>query len=499
MRLLFIILLLFGACMVAQCMLGVGDNLISALASNLKTLWDISPLQLSAIYSVPYAVGLAACLATGYALPHVSTPYIMACSGALLFAGLCGMFGALQIGAQWAQIALFVAARIIFQCGFFPMCICIDYIMSMCYRHYNDRREMLADAPLDDEPVPTARPPWYRRALLAVYGVYASFSLSFGMIGAMQTYSDYGGKTIADLLLPLLSLDSLRAAMSSMIAVAVLLVLCVAAISYFVERFHTQTDGAHRTAHDDEEGAIDWADRARRSYIAFSRSIAVLTLLNFVWVGAWNAFLMVMPQVWGALFSLGAYAAPVHVGYGIAASCVLGGAFSILPPARGTLHVFAALFVAIALPAFSGMLLPATFDYPLALSIGVCCLGALVNIVVMMLIPFLFRDVNFAMAFVWLEFSRTIGSITLPLAFGAVLSVDHGAALCVILFGTLLAFGFILYLLLMRMATYNARSVERVTSAPVDLPLDALDSYDSSSDWASDAPLPGTPRFDHIS
>lgn len=483
--------------MVAQCMLGVGDNLISALASNLKTLWDISPLQLSAIYSVPYAVGLAACLATGYAIPHISTPYIMACSGALLFTGLLGMFGALQISLQWAQIAVFVAARIVFQCGFFPMCISIDYIMSMCYRHYNDRRQMLADAP--EAPASLARPPLYRRLLLAVYGLYAQFSLSFGMIGAMQTYSDYGGKTIADLLLPLLSLDSLRVAMSSMLAVAVLLVLCIVAINYFVERFHVQTDGAHRSAGRDEEedgGAIDWADRARRSYIAFSRSIAVLTLLNFIWVGAWNAFLMAMPQIWQALFSLSAYAAPVHVGYGIAASCVLGGAFSILPPARGTLHVFAAIFGLIAIPAFAGMLLPTTFDFPLALSIGVCCLGALMNIVVMMLIPFLFRDVNFAMAFVWLEFSRTIASIFLPMAFGAILSVDHGATLCVILFGTMLTAGFGAYVLLMRMAIYNAKSVERVTIAPVDLPLDALDSYDSSSDWASESP--GTPRFDQV-
>lgn len=498
MKLLLVILCLFATCMIAQCMLGVGDNLISALASNFKSLWDISPLQLSAIYSMPYAVGLAACLATGYAIPHISTPYIMACSGALLFTGLLGMFGAMQIASpEWVQIAVFVAARIVFQCGFFPMCISIDYIMSMCYTHYNDQRQMLADVPGGaDDTTFAARPAWYRRLMLGVYGIYSSFSLSFGMIGAMQTYSDYGGKTIADLLLPLLSLDSLRVAMSSMLAVAVLLVLCIVAISYFVERFHTQTSGAHRLGGRpkaaDEENAIDWADRARRSYIAFSRSIAVLTLLNFIWVGSWNAFLMAMPQIWQSLFALSAYEAPVHVGYGIAASCVLGGAFSILPPAQRTLHVFAALFGAIAIPAFAGMLLPATIAYPLALSIGVCCLGSLMNIAVMMLIPFLFRDVNFAMVFVWLEFSRTIASITLPIAFGAVLSVDHGATLCVILFGTLLSVGFGAYVLLVRMATYNAKTVERVTTAPVDLPLDALDEYDSSSDWAAD---PGTPRF----
>ncbi len=497
MRLLFVILLLFVVCMIAQCLLGVGDNLISALSSNLKSLWDISPLQLSAIYSVPYVVGLLVCLATGWLIPYISIRYIMVCSGALLFAGLLGMFGALQIGAQWIQIGVFVAARIVFQCGFFPMCICIDYIMSLCYNYYNTKK-VAADA-ATPEPPPTARLPWYRRLVLYVYGMYASFSLSFGMIGAMQTYSDYGGKTIADLLLPLLSLDSLRVAMSSMVAVAVLLMLCIVAINYFTEMFHVRTNNAHRHSSSgglDDEDAIDWADRARRYYIGFNKAIAVLTLLNFIWVGAWNAFLMAMPQIWESLFVLSAYEAPVHVGYGILASCVLGGAFSILPPARHTLHVFALLFAAIALPAFTGMMLPGTFHYPLALSIGVCCLGALMNIVVMMMIPFLFRNFDFAMVFVWLEFSRTIASILIPVAFGAILGVDHGAVLCVLFFGTLVAFGFCLYLLLMRMAIYNVKAVERVTIQPVDLPLDMLDEYDSGSDWTSD--LSSTPRFDHI-
>lgn len=486
MKLLFVILLLFLVCMITQCLLGVGDNLISALSSNLKNLWDISPLELSLIYSVPYAVGLIACLLTGFLIPRISIRYIMMLSGALLFVGLMGMFGSLQIGWETAQIGAFTAARVAFQCGFFPMCICIDYIMSMCYKHYNDKQKA--------EEQETEGVPWWQR-------LYRSFSLSFGMIGAMQTYSDYGGKMVADLLLPLLSLDSLKTAMSSMIGVAVLLILCIVAVNYFTEIFHVQTKGIHRgtgSVADAEHQEIDWSEYFRQHDVGFSKSIGLLTILNFIWIGSWNAFLMTMPQIWEALFGLTAFEAPVHVGYGILASCVLGGLFSILPPSKNTLRAFAVFFVALALPTFAGMALPDVFHYPLLLSMMVCCIGALMNIVIMMFIPFLFRNLDFAMAFVWLEFSRTIGSITLPIAYGFILTMDHGPSLCIIFFGTLVAFGFILYMILMRMAISNVQLAAKAASQNVTLPLDALvDAYDSATDW-SGMELASTPRFDHV-
>lgn len=483
MKLLFVIVALFLVCMITQCLLGMGDNLISALSSNLKNLWDISPLELSAIYSIPYAVGLLACLGTGWLIPCLSIRYLMISAGMLLFVGLCGMFGALQINIEGLQIAAFTSARVLFQCGYFPMAISIDYIMSMCYKHYNDKHKRKNE---EDQ-----NAPWYQR-------LYRSFSLSFGMIGAMQTYSDYGGKMLADLTLPLLSLDSLRTAMSSMIAVAILLLLCIVAINYFTEAFHVHTGGTHRlngNGEEEEDVAVDWTEYFRKHYVTFPKAIGILILLNFIWIGSWNAFLMSMPQVWQSLFSLTAFEAPVHVGYGILASCVVGGAFSILPPSKNILRLFAFIFGGIAIPTFVGLLLPDFFHYPLALSILVCCLGSMMNIVIMMLIPFLFRNFDFAMTFVWLEFSRTIGNIIMPVMFGFILTAEQGATLCVVVFGTLASFGFLIYCVLMRMAIHNVQIAARAASQDVSLPMDALvDHYESASDLSSSGE-PYTPRF----
>ena len=482
MKILFVIVMLFVVCMITQCLLGMGDNLISALSSNLKSLWDISPLELSAIYSIPYAIGLLACLGTGWLIPCLSIRYLMILAGTFLFVGLCGMFAAMQIGIEGVQIAMFTAARVLFQCGYFPMSIGIDYIMSMCYKHYNEKHSKQNEE--------NQNAPWYQR-------LYRSFSLSFGMIGAMQTYSDYGGKMLADLTLPLLSLDSLKTAMSSMVAVAILLLLCIVAINYFTEAFHIHTGGTHRMSQEgveEEDMSVDWTEYFRKHYVTFPKAIGVLILLNFIWVGSWNAFLMSMPQVWKSLFSLTAFEAPVYVGYGILASCIVGGAFSILPPSPNILRLFAFMFGGIAVPTFVGLLLPDVFHYPLMLSIMVCCIGSMMNIVIMMLIPFLFRNFDFAMTFVWLEFSRTIGSIIMPVAFGFILTADQGAILCVVFFATLVAFGYLIYCILMRMAIQNIQIASRAASQDVSLPIEALvDYYESASDLSSSDP--STPRF----
>lgn len=459
MKLYAYVLIIFINLMFLNALLAIGDYVLSALSVIFRADWDISYLTIVCIYSVPIMLGFIAVFINGKLIQYFkSLNAQMLVSTLCIVLGLCGMFVSVMIPLRVAQIGIFIVARVLYVCGFYPMAVKIDFIMSECYRYYTGFKSIHDDT-------------WL-------------LPISFGMISVLQTYSDYFGKMVADITLPYLSTISMQLAMGSLLSVAVLLSLCVYVNArlynamqntVIVQKIDNETDAEGRPV----PPPVDFDKFFKQEYsVGYLKALVLLMALNFVWTGIWNGFLLLMPAIWMDLFDMSDVLAPSYVGYGLLCSCAVGIFFAILPSSSiRTIRFFLIAYLTFFIPGALGMIFSAYYPFPLLTSLTTCTAGSLTMFIAMMLVPILFNEPDYVMVFVWLEISKGAATIILPFFFGLLFEVEKGTTAVVLLYITLSVVGVVLFILTYIMIESNRRYAASFNGTAV---IDNTDSNNGS-------------------
>lgn len=464
MKLYIYVFLLFVQLMALNAMLSFGDYVISALGPTFRISWDISYIYLVGIYCIPMIVGFVSVYASGksISLYNMSPTVLIWISTVFIIMGLVGMFSSVLIPNWIAQAIIFFGSRIAYICGFLPMAVHIDYMMSQCYRYYTGYKHMIMD-------IERGERDWI-------------IPVTFGMIGVLQTCSDYGGRMLADVVLPYMSTFSMKIAMSTLLLVSAMFVLVVWLTIWLFRSMEKSV--VVQKINTLEGNALDFNDFLKKEYsIHYLKVIGVIMLLNFVWVGAWNGFLLLMPQIWLDLFVIDAVNAPVYVGIGLAIACIVSMLFCVLSDSIGTIRFFAVIYWTALIPGCLGMIFSVYYPWPLMTAACVATAGSLTTFITMILVPIMFSVQDYAMVFVWLEISRGLATLVMPFFFGLVFTSDNGTFIVVMLFIALSVAGFLIFSVVYGMIERNRHRAKGM-SDPIQVSSSVLDmsATHSSSD-----------------
>ena len=433
MKLYLYVLAIFANLMLLNALLSIGDYVLSALGAILRADWEVTYMAIVAIYSLPIVLGFVAMYAVGKLIPHAPLSGLTIGSGAVIVAGMCVMFASTLIPYASAQMIAFTVGRVFYVCGFYPMSVQVDYIMSRCLYYYTGYRRIHNES-------------WF-------------IPVSFGMIFVLQTYSDDFGKMSADILLPYLSTLSIQIALSTLLGVSALMGGSIALNVWLYGRMERTLIVQKINSETDDQGnlvRVDFDRFFKEEYsVGYLKALGLLMALTFVWTGIRNGFLLLMPGIWMDLYDMSAVVAPTYVGYGLLASCAIGAAFCLMPTTVWTLRIFFGTYLGFLLPGSVGMVFSAYLAYPLLTAIAVCTSGSLTTFAVMLFVPMFFREADYVMVFVWLEISRGLANITIPLFFGLLFENEIGTSAVVLVYIALSVLGAVLFLFAYGLLEHN--------------------------------------------